>query len=425
MFVDLAKIHIQAGNGGNGCVSFRREKYVPNGGPDGGDGGDGGNVVFRVDENLSTLIDFKYRRKYQAGSGEDGSARRRHGKNGEDLIIAVPAGTLIREAGSGKIMKDMSDGIDFVAARGGSGGWGNMHFATPTRQAPRFAKNGMKGEGLDVQLELKLLADVGLLGFPNVGKSTLLSMVSAAKPKIANYPFTTLQPNLGVVRVGEGTSFVMADIPGLIEGAAQGAGLGHAFLRHVDRCRLLVHIVDVSGSEGRDPIEDFEIINRELARYSPELAQDPQIVAGNKTDIAADETLLARFRDYVGQKGYPFFAISAATGQGVKALMQAVSAKLAALPAQKYYDREIVIGRDIQVGENREIEVFLDEEGIYHVQSDYLLRLLGTVDFDDYESIQYFHKVMKSTGAIEKLRRLGAKEGDLVRMYNLEFEFVD
>lgn len=425
MFVDLAKIHIQAGNGGNGCVSFRREKYVPNGGPDGGDGGDGGSVIFRVDENMSTLIDFKYRRKYKAGNGEDGSARRCHGKNGENLIIEVPAGTLIREAQSGKIIKDMSDGADFTVARGGSGGWGNMHFATPTRQAPRFAKNGMKGEELDVQLELKLLADVGLLGFPNVGKSTLLSVVSAARPKIANYHFTTLQPNLGVVRVEEGTSFVMADIPGLIEGAAEGAGLGHAFLRHVDRCRLLVHIVDVSGCEGRDPLADFEIINQELERYSPELAKNPQIVAGNKTDIAMDDTLQERFRDEMEKRGYPFFAISAATGKGVKELMQALSARLATLPAQKFYDQEIVVGRDIQVGEQREIEVTLDEDGIYHVHSDYLLRLLGTVDFDDYESIQYFHKVMKSSGAIEKLRQLGAKEGDMVSMYNLEFEFVD
>ncbi len=425
MFVDLAKIHIQAGNGGNGCVSFRREKYVPNGGPDGGDGGNGGSVIFRVDEHMSTLIDFKYKRKYKAGNGEDGSARRCHGKDGENLIIKVPRGTLIFEAQSGKIVKDMSDGEDFVAARGGSGGWGNMHFATPTRQAPRFAKNGIKGEEFDVKLELKLLADVGLLGFPNVGKSTLLSMVSAAKPKIANYHFTTLEPNLGVVRMGEGNSFVMADIPGLIEGAAEGAGLGHAFLRHVDRCRLLVHMVDVSGIEGRNPIEDFKTINKELARYSKELSQNPQIVAANKTDIAPDDTRLKEFEGYIKGLGLPFFAISAATGQGVRELINAVSDKLSTLPAVKFYDTEIVMGLDVHVGESREITVALDEDGVYNVESDYLLRLLGTVDFDDYESIQYFHRVMKSSGAIDKLRELGAKEGDLVRMYNLEFEFVD
>ena len=303
MFIDKAVIKIKAGDGGNGAVAFHREKYITAGGPDGGDGGKGGDIVFQVDDNLSTLADFKYKRKYKAQSGMDGQGGRRNGRKGEDLIIKVPRGTIIKEKESGALMADMSDDDTYIAAKGGRGGWGNSHFATPTRQTPRFAKGGAPGEEWEVVLELKLLADVGLLGFPNVGKSSFISVVSQAKPIIADYHFTTITPVLGVVSMGEGSSFVIADIPGLIEGAAEGIGLGHEFLRHVERCRMLVHIVDVAGSEGRNPIEDFEAINAELEKFNPELAKCPQIVAGNKIDLATDEQL-AEFREYIEGKGY-------------------------------------------------------------------------------------------------------------------------
>ena len=328
MFVDKVKISVKAGNGGNGAVAFHREKYVAAGGPDGGDGGHGGNVVLRVNDNLSTLMDFRYKRKYTAPNGQDGQGARCHGKRGENLVIQVPRGTVVRDAATGEIIKDMSDSEDFILCKGGRGGWGNKHFATPTRQAPRFAKSGGPGEEHEVILELKLLADVGLVGFPNVGKSTLLSATSNARPKIANYHFTTLYPNLGVIYVEEGVSFVMADIPGIIEGAAEGAGLGHDFLRHIDRCRLMVHIVDVSGCEGRDPVEDFEKINAELREYSPELAQRPMLVAANKCDLLGGDTApLERLRSYVTGQGYEFFEISAATTQGTKQLMQIIAAE--------------------------------------------------------------------------------------------------
>ena len=313
-FVDEAVISVKAGKGGNGCVSFRREKFVPRGGPDGGDGGDGGSIIVQVDDNMSTLMDFRYKRKYVASPGVDGQGGRKSGKDGESLTIRVPRGTLIRDAETGEIIKDMSDSEPFVLCKGGRGGWGNQHFATPTRQVPRFAKAGLPGESHDVVLELKLLADVGLVGFPNVGKSTLLSVVSKAHPKIANYHFTTLYPNLGVVYVDEGVSFVMADIPGIIEGASEGAGLGHDFLRHIDRCRLLVHLVDVSGSEGRDPVEDFEAINAELRAYSDVLGSRMQIVAANKCDLLGDDrTNIDRLRAHVEAQGYAFFEMSAAS----------------------------------------------------------------------------------------------------------------
>ena len=339
MFVDIAKIKIKAGNGGNGAVSFRREKYVAAGGPDGGDGGKGGNIVFQVDDNLATLADFRYKRKYTAPNGENGSGGRKNGRGGQDLIIKVPRGTIIREVESGAVMADMSDSEPFIAAKGGRGGWGNPHFATPTRQVPRFAKNGTPGEEWEVSLELKLLADVGLLGFPNVGKSTLVSVVSQAKPIIANYHFTTITPVLGVVSLGEGSSFVMADIPGLIEGAGDGVGLGHEFLRHVDRCRLLVHIVDAAGSEGRDPIEDFEIINKELEKFDPELAKRPQIVCANKIDLASDEQL-EKLEKYFTEKGYEYHTMCAPILEGTKAVIDAVAAKLSTLPPVRQYDRE-------------------------------------------------------------------------------------
>ena len=319
MFIDIAKIKIVSGKGGDGKVGFHREKYVAAGGPDGGDGGRGGSVIFKVDDNLSTLLDFRYKKKYVAAPGEPGGGKRCKGKDGADLIIRVPRGTIIRDQKTGQVMKDMSDSEPFVAAKGGNGGWGNTHFATPTRQAPRFAKPGLPGVERDIILELKLLADVGLVGFPNVGKSTLLSMVSAARPKIANYHFTTLVPNLGVVSVGEEQNFVMADIPGIIEGASEGAGLGHDFLRHIDRCRLLLHLVDAAGSEGRDPIDDIEKINAELAGYSEFLAARPQIIVANKTDLLGDDREpVEKIRKYAEERGFLFAELSAATNQGVK-----------------------------------------------------------------------------------------------------------
>ena len=324
-FIDKARITVRAGDGGNGCVSFHREKYIAAGGPDGGDGGSGGHIILQVDDNLSTLMDFRYKRKYAAEPGVDGQGKRKSGKDGKSLTIRVPRGTLVRDAETNEIIQDMSGDEPFILCRGGKGGWGNTRFATPTRQAPRFAKSGLPGEGHDVVLELKLLADVGLIGFPNVGKSTLLSVVSRAQPKIANYHFTTLFPNLGVVYVEDGVSFVMADIPGIIEGASEGAGLGHDFLRHIDRCRLLVHVVDVSGSEGRDPAADFDAINQELKQYSPELARRPQIVAANKTDIMADDSLLQALREHVEALGYPLFTLSAAAHQGTRELVSATA----------------------------------------------------------------------------------------------------
>ena len=341
-FVDTARITVRSGNGGNGVVSFHREKYVSAGGPDRGDAGRGGKVVDALNDPLSTLMDYRYKRKYVASNGMDGSSRRSSGKDGEDLILRVPRGTIIRDAETREIIKDMSDEQPFILCKGGRGGWGNQHFATPTRQVPRFAKAGLPGETREIILELKLLADVGLVGFPNVGKSTLLSVVSRAQPKIANYHFTTLFPNLGVVFVEEGVSFVMADIPGIIEGAADGAGLGHDFLRHIDRCRLLIHVVDVSGSEGRDPVEDFEAINAELAQYSPELAKRKMIVAANKMDIMQDTTLLDKLRAHVEAQGLELFELSAAAHQGVRDLVKKAAQELQELPPVAGYDSTYV-----------------------------------------------------------------------------------
>lgn len=423
MFVDVAKVKIQAGDGGNGAVSFHREKYVAAGGPDGGDGGKGGDIVFRADDNLSTLSDFRYKRKYQAEHGQPGGASRSSGRGGQDLVILVPRGTLIKEAETGRILADISDDQPFVAAKGGRGGWGNSHFATPTRQCPRFAKTGVPGESLEVTLELKLLADVGLLGYPNVGKSTLLSVVSEAKPKIANYHFTTLTPVLGVVRMGEGSSFVMADIPGVIEGAGEGVGLGHEFLRHVDRCRLLVHVLDVGGSEGRDPIEDFETINRELEVFDPELAKRPQIIAANKCDLA-EEDQIERLRAYAAERSIPFFPIMAAIAEGTKDLINFVAAELHKLPPVKVYEPEAAplpeaenIGR-----QNFRLRV---EDGVYIVEADWLLKILSGVNMDDYESLQYFQRVLHSSGIIDALKEAGVQEGDTVSIYDLEFDYVN
>lgn len=423
MFVDTAKIKIKAGDGGNGAVSFHREKYVAAGGPDGGDGGKGGNIVFVADDSLSTLSDFRYKRKYQAENGKPGGAGRCYGKSGQDLVIAVPRGTIIRESESGRILADVSDDTPFVAAKGGRGGWGNSHFATPTRQCPRFAKSGVPGESLEVTLELKLLADVGLLGYPNVGKSTLLSVVSEAKPKIANYPFTTLSPVLGVVRMGEGSSFVMADIPGVIEGAGEGVGLGHEFLRHIDRCRLLVHVLDVAGSEGRDPIQDFETINRELATFRPELADRPQIIAANKCDLADDEQI-ERLRQYAATQGVPFFPIMAAIAEGTAALIDFVAAKLSKLPPVKVYEPEAAPLPDADAVGRQPFHLRV-EDGVYIVEAEWLLKILSGVNLDDYESLQYFQRVLHSSGIIDALKEAGVQEGDTVSIYDLEFDYVN
>lgn len=422
MFVDIAKIKIKAGDGGNGAVSFHREKYVASGGPDGGDGGKGGDVVFKVDDNLATLADFRYKRKYKAPNGQPGSGGRRNGKKGEDLVILVPRGTVIREVQSGKIMTDMSDDETFIAAKGGRGGWGNPHFATPTRQTPRFAKNGTPGEEWEVSLELKLLADVGLIGFPNVGKSTFISVVSQAKPIIADYHFTTLTPVLGVVSLGEGSSFVMADIPGLIEGASDGVGLGHEFLRHVERCRLLVHVIDAAGSEGRDPIEDFEKINEELKKFNPELAKREQIVVGNKIDLAEDEQI-ERLQNYFKEHGYAFYTMCAPIVEGTKEIIDAVAAKLAALPAIKKYEKEEIPAEFFEKNKSGKFTVTVEDD-VYFVEADWLLKILQRTDLDDYESLQYFQRVLHSSGIIDALVEKGIQEGDTVSIYDLEFDYV-
>ena len=422
MFVDVAKIKIKAGDGGNGAVSFHREKYVASGGPDGGDGGRGGNVVFKVDDNLATLADFRYKRKYKAPNGQPGSGGRRNGKKGEDLVILVPRGTVIREVQSGRIMADMSDDSEFIAAKGGRGGWGNPHFATPTRQTPRFAKPGTPGEEWEVSLELKLLADVGLIGFPNVGKSTFISVVSQAKPIIADYHFTTLTPVLGVVSLGEGSSFVMADIPGLIEGASDGVGLGHEFLKHVERCRLLVHIIDAAGSEGRDPIEDFEKINKELVKFNPELAEREQIIVGNKIDLATDEQL-ETLNEYFTSRGFQYFTMCAPIVEGTKEIIDAVAAKLATLPPIKRYESEEIPAEIFESGAKNGFSIDVEDD-VYFVEAEWLLKILQRTDLDDYESLQYFQRVLRSSGIIDALVEKGIQPGDTVSIYDLEFDYV-
>ena len=422
MFVDKVKIFVKAGNGGNGAVAFHREKYVAAGGPDGGDGGHGGSVVVKVDDNLSTLMDFRYKRKYQAASGLPGEGGRRSGKRGEDLIIKVPRGTVIKDAETGAVIQDMSELDEYVLCKGGRGGWGNKHFATPTRQVPRFAKAGLPGEEHEVILELKLLADVGLVGFPNVGKSTLLSVTSNAHPKIANYHFTTLYPNLGVIWVEEGVSFVMADIPGIIEGAAEGAGLGHDFLRHIDRCRLMVHVVDVSGSEGRDPVEDFEKINRELKEYSPELAARPMLVAANKLDLLPpDSDNLERLRAHVEAQGLELHEISAATTQGTKQLMRTVANKLRDLPPVIVYEPDYVKPL-AEAGEADELDI-QHEGDTWIVSGQWLARLINDINFADYESRMYFDRQLRKSGLFEQLEAMGIEDGDTVSIYDFEFDY--
>ena len=424
MFVDIAKIKIKAGNGGDGAVTFHREKYVASGGPDGGDGGKGGDIIFEVDDNLATLADFRYKRKYTAPDGKRGDGGRRRGKNGENLVIKIPRGTIIREAESNAVMADMSEKTSFVAAKGGHGGWGNTHFKTPTRQTPRFAKSGTPGEEWEVILELKLLADVGLLGFPNVGKSTFISVVSEAKPIIADYHFTTITPVLGVVTMGEGESFVVADIPGLIEGASDGVGLGHEFLRHVERCRMLLHIIDAAGSEGRDPKEDFRIINEELRKFNPDLANRPMLVAGNKCDLTTDEQV-EDFRKFVEAQGYEFFPIMAAIRYDVDPLLNKTAEMLSTLPPVAHFEPEPEPVKPVEEFSSKAKVDIRVEDNVYFVEADWLLKLISAVDFDDYESLQYFQRVLIHTGVIDALREAGIQEGDTVSMYDLEFDFVN
>ena len=422
MFVDKAVITVKAGDGGNGAVSFHREKYVAAGGPDGGDGGRGGNIVFKVDTGLNTLADFRYKRKYTAPAGQTGGAKRCFGKAGEDLVITVPEGTLIFDDETGRLMADMTAEKPFIAAKGGRGGWGNAHFATPTRQVPRFAKPGTPGESYTLRLELKLLADVGLVGFPNVGKSSLISAVSEAKPQVANYHFTTVTPVLGVVRVAERQSFVMADIPGIIEGAAEGVGLGHDFLRHIERCRVLVHVVDIAGSEGRDPLADFDKINHELAAFDSALAARPMIVAGNKCDLATEEQQAA-FAAAMKARGFAYFPIMAPIAHGTDALIKHLAAMLQTLPPPTRFEPQAEELPDVETLRDRSVQI-KNEDGVFFVEAPWLLRLMRGINFDDSESLQYFEKVLRSAGVIDALTDAGVAEGDTVCIYDFEFEFV-
>ncbi len=424
MFIDKAKIFVKAGNGGNGSISFRREKYIAAGGPDGGDGGKGGNVIFRVKLGMTTLMDFRYKRKYVAKPGTDGSGKRQRGKNGEDIIINVPLGTIVRDAQSNRIIADLSDPEkDVIIARGGNGGWGNAHFATAVRQTPNFAKNGQAGDEREIILELKLLADVGLVGFPNVGKSTLLSQTTKADPKIANYHFTTLEPNLGVVDLGNGKSFVLADIPGIIEGASEGVGLGHEFLRHIERTRILIHVVDVSSIEGRNPIEDFDIINDELSKYDFELEERPQIIAANKTDIIQNQEAYDEFLAEMERRGNIVFEISAATQKGVKELMNKTYEELSKLPPIRVYEAEMDIDEE-EFFENDAGFSIRRENETFVVEGPWIEAVGGSVNFSDRESLQYFQRMLLKRGVIEELVEKGIKEGQIVRIGDLEFEFI-
>ncbi|HJG97171.1 MAG TPA: GTPase ObgE [Romboutsia timonensis] len=425
MFIDKARIFVKSGNGGNGAVSFRREKYVPAGGPDGGDGGNGASVIFEVDLGLRTLMDFKYQRKYVAEHGEDGSKKRKAGRNGEDLILKVPPGTIIRDEATGLVIADLKEeGDRAVVAKGGRGGKGNQHFANAVRQAPAFARSGSDGVEKWVVLELKMIADVGLLGFPNVGKSTFLSVVTKAKPKIANYHFTTLTPNLGVVQTKFGDSFVLADIPGLIEGAAEGVGLGHDFLRHVERTKVLIHIVDISGLEGRDALEDFDKINDELKLYNEKLATRPQVVVANKMDILEDESIFEEFKNELEDRGYKVFKMSAATRQGVDDVIAYVSELLKEAEEIELVSEEEMFRPELDEQQDEGLQIDI-EDGVYVVTGKSLRRIMYSVNFDDMESLQYFQKAMESQGVFDRLREMGIEDGDTVRIYEIEFEFYN
>ena len=425
MFIDNITIYVKAGDGGNGAVSFHREKYVAAGGPDGGDGGRGGNVVFKVDEGANTLLAFRYKRKFIAERGGDGMTDKKHGKNGEDVIVSVPRGTIIRDSQSGKIIFDMATADEYVLCRGGRGGWGNRHFATPTRQIPRFAKSGTKGEEREVTLELKMLAEVGLIGFPNVGKSSILSRISSAKPKIANYHFTTLSPNLGVVKISDGKGFLAADIPGLIEGASEGVGLGHDFLRHVDRCRLLLHVVDVAGIDGRDPCDDVDKIDTELAKYSPALAERPQILVANKCDSAdMDSESVTAFKKRAEELGREAVFVSAVTGEGLEQLVALTKKRLAELPPLAVYETEYTEEDRVLSSLKEKITEIRKEGDKYIVEGEWLFNLMGQINFSDYESLNFFQRMLIKNGVIDKLREAGVLEGDTVSIYDFEFDFV-
>lgn len=427
MFIDRAKIYVKSGNGGNGAVSFRKEKYVPLGGPDGGDGGNGGSVIFKVDTGLTTLLDFKYKKKFIAEPGENGAGSKCYGRTGKDLVVRVPMGTIIREAESNKVIADLSHKDDeFVLARGGKGGKGNCKFCTPTRQAPHFAEPGMPGEEFNILLELKLLADVGLVGFPNVGKSTLLSTVTAAKPKIANYHFTTLKPNLGVVKPDGMEAFVMADIPGIIEGAAEGVGLGLEFLRHIERTRVLIHIVDISGIEGRDAIEDFKLINEELKKYSVKLWDRPQIVVANKADMLYDDEIFENFKKAVNDMGFDkVYKMSAATKSGINEVIKAAASLLKEIPfkeleipeEERYIPEEKKFTYSVEVEEGEEFDTYV-------VSGSFVDRLLASVNIHDADSLRYFHKVLNNKGVLNELREMGIQDGDMVRLNDFEFEYL-
>ena len=423
MFVDRVVVKLKAGNGGNGIVSFRREAHVPLGGPNGGDGGNGGSIYFMVDTNKSTLLDLRYNKKITAKNGENGKSKKMHGANGADVYVKVPQGTMIKDAATNELICDLCEPEqNYEVCKGGKGGRGNYHFASGKDNAPEYAEQGTLGESKEVILELKLLADVGLVGFPNVGKSTLISVVSAAKPKIANYHFTTLTPVLGMVRVAEEQSFVMADIPGLIEGASDGIGLGHDFLRHVERCRLILHVVDVSGSEGRDPIADYETIQGELKRFREDLADRPQIVVANKCDMAQPEQI-ARFRSYIEEKGLQCLEISAATTAGTAQLVQETAAMLQTLPPILQYEAQAPSQQELEEKAHGKFEIEV-EDGIYYVHAPFLEPILRTVNMDDYSSLQYFQRVLRSSGIIDALEERGIAEGDTVDIMGFEFDFV-
>lgn len=424
MFIDKIKIHVTAGDGGNGAIAFHREKYVNNGGPDGGDGGRGGNIVFKIDEGANTLLAFRYKRNFTAENGSNGMGGKKHGKNGADTVILVPEGTLIKDAESGKIIKDMTGCEEYVVCRGGRGGWGNRHFATPTRQIPRFAKNGTKGEEKELELELKMIADVGIIGFPSVGKSSLLSVISSAKPKIAAYHFTTLSPNLGVVSTGDSKGFVAADIPGLIEGASEGMGLGLAFLRHVDRCRLLVHVVDIASTEGRDPIDDIKKINYELKRYSPELAMRPQIIVANKYDALDPEAdYISDFEEFVSDLGCELVYVSAATKYNLDKLVTLIAEKLEGLDPLIVYEAEYM-PEDAYINNTERTTTVRRENNTYYVEGDWLYNFMGQINFSDNESLGYFQRILIKSGVIELLEEKGAVDGDTVNIYDFEFDFI-
>lgn len=426
MFIDNIKIYVKAGDGGNGAVAFHREKYVNAGGPDGGDGGRGGNVIFRVDTGANTLLAFRYKRKFIAENGGNGMGGKKHGKNGSDIIIDVPEGTLIKDPESGKIIYDMANSTEYVLCKGGRGGWGNRHFATPTRQIPKFAKSGTKGEEREVLLELKMLAEVGLIGFPNVGKSSILSRISSAKPKIANYHFTTLSPNLGVVSTGDGAGFLAADIPGLIEGASEGQGLGHAFLRHIDRCRLLLHVVDVSSADGRDPVDDIKKINAELHKYSEKLSERPQIIVANKIDSADTESdSYLGFVKYTKGLEIPVVYVSAVSGEGLADLVKIASETLKTLPPITIYEAEYSAEDEAIDNAAGKKETFVKKEnGKFIVEGEWLYNFMGQINFDSYESLNFFQRVLIKNGVIDKLREAGVEEGDTVSIYDFEFDFV-